>query len=51
MGVRASDGKLLWSYNRVANRVANIPTRRQLRFASTARRLRPTGYRDGGAEI
>jgi outer membrane protein assembly factor BamB len=26
VGVRASDGKLLWSYNRVANDVANIPT-------------------------
>jgi outer membrane protein assembly factor BamB len=26
VGVRASDGKVLWSYNRVANEVANIPT-------------------------
>lgn len=26
VGVRASDGKLLWSYNKVANDVANIPT-------------------------
>lgn len=26
IGVRASDGQLLWSYNRVANDVANIPT-------------------------
>jgi outer membrane protein assembly factor BamB len=26
VGVRASDGKLLWSYNRVANGTANIPT-------------------------
>ena len=26
MGVRASDGKLLWTYNRVANGTANIPT-------------------------
>lgn len=26
MGVRASDGKLLWTYNDVANRTANIPT-------------------------
>lgn len=26
IGVRASDGKLLWNYNPVANRVANIPT-------------------------
>src|SRR5262245_54844871 len=26
VGVRASDGKFLWSYNNVANNVANIPT-------------------------
>lgn len=26
VGIRASDGKPLWSYNRVANKVANIPT-------------------------
>lgn len=26
VGVRASDGRLLWSYNKVANRVAVIPT-------------------------
>ena len=26
IGVRAADGKLLWSYNRIANRTANIPT-------------------------
>jgi outer membrane protein assembly factor BamB len=26
MGVRASDGKFLWGYNRVANDTANIPT-------------------------
>jgi outer membrane protein assembly factor BamB len=26
IGVRASDGRLLWSYNRIANEVANIPT-------------------------
>ncbi|MCA9178177.1 MAG: PQQ-like beta-propeller repeat protein [Planctomycetales bacterium] len=25
-GVRASDGKVMWVYNRVANRTANIPT-------------------------
>jgi outer membrane protein assembly factor BamB len=38
VGVRASDGKLLWSYNRVANDVANIPTpivKGDLVFAST----------------
>lgn len=26
VGVRASDGRVLWAYNRVANDVANIPT-------------------------
>jgi outer membrane protein assembly factor BamB len=26
VGVNAADGKLLWSYNRIANDVANIPT-------------------------
>jgi outer membrane protein assembly factor BamB len=26
IGVRASDGKVLWTYNRVANETANIPT-------------------------
>ena len=26
IGVRASDGKVLWQYNRIANRTANIPT-------------------------
>ena len=26
IGVRASDGKYLWGYNKVANRTANIPT-------------------------
>jgi outer membrane protein assembly factor BamB len=39
IGVRASDGKLLWTYNRVANDVANIATpvvRGDYVFASTA---------------
>jgi outer membrane protein assembly factor BamB len=43
VGVRTSDGKLLWSYNRVANQVANIPTpivRANFVFAST-------GYQTG----
>jgi outer membrane protein assembly factor BamB len=43
VGVRASDGKLLWSYNRVANDVANIATpivKDDLVFAST-------GYQTG----
>ena len=45
VGVRASDGKLLWSYNRIANDVANIPTpivRGDLVFTST-------GYQTGAA--
>ena len=43
VGVRATDGKLLWSYNRVANNVANISTpivRANWVFAST-------GYQTG----
>jgi outer membrane protein assembly factor BamB len=47
IGVRASDGNLLWHYNRVANNVANIPTpivRGNLVFAST-------GYSDGGSAL
>jgi outer membrane protein assembly factor BamB len=45
IGVRASDGKLLWSYNRVANDVANISTpvvKGDYVFAST-------GYGTGSA--
>jgi outer membrane protein assembly factor BamB len=37
-GIRASDGKVLWNYNRIANDVANIPTpvvRGDYVFAST----------------
>jgi outer membrane protein assembly factor BamB len=43
VGIRASDGKFLWGYNRVANDVANVSTpivRGNLVFAST-------GYRTG----
>jgi outer membrane protein assembly factor BamB len=43
IGIRASDGKVLWSYNRVANGTANIPTPIPIGdyvFAST-------GYRTG----
>ncbi len=39
IGVRASDGKMLWSYNRVANDVANVSTpvvRGDYVFGSTA---------------
>ncbi len=45
VGVRASDGKFLWGYNRVANDVANISTpivRANWVFAST-------GYQTGAA--
>ena len=45
VGVRASDGKFLWGYNKVANDVANIPTpvvKGDLVFTST-------GYQTGAA--
>jgi hypothetical protein len=47
VGVRASDGKFLWGYNRVANQVANISTpivRANWAFAST-------GYQTGSALV
>jgi outer membrane protein assembly factor BamB len=47
VGVRASDGKFLWGYNRVANHVANISTpivRANWAFAST-------GYQTGTALV
>lgn len=47
VGVRASDGKLLWSYNAVANEVANISTpvvRGDTVFVST-------GYQTGSALV
>jgi outer membrane protein assembly factor BamB len=47
IGVRASDGKLLWTYNRVANRTANIPTPicvGDYVFCSS-------GYGDGGSAL
>jgi outer membrane protein assembly factor BamB len=47
VGVRSSDGKLLWSYNRVANNVANISTplvKGDFVFAST-------GYQTGSALV
>lgn len=47
IGVRASDGKLLWSYNRVANPVANIPTC----IASGDFVFASTGYDDGGSAL
>jgi outer membrane protein assembly factor BamB len=45
VGIRASDGKFLWGYNRIANDVANIPTavvRASFVFTST-------GYQTGAA--
>ena len=45
--MRASDGKHLWSYNRIANGVADIPTpivRGDYVFGST-------GYREGGSAL
>lgn len=45
VGIRASDGKYLWGYNRVANRVANISTpivTGDVTFAAT-------GYQTGSA--
>lgn len=47
IGIRASDGKLLWRYNRVANTVANIPTpivNGDYVFCSS-------GYGDGGTAL
>lgn len=47
IGIRAEDGKQLWSYNRVANGVANIPTPiidGNLVFASTS-------YKTGAALV
>jgi outer membrane protein assembly factor BamB len=47
VGIRASDGKFLWGYNRVANDVANISTpivRANWVFAST-------GYQTGSAML
>ena len=47
IGVRASDGKHLWSYNRIANGVADIPTpivKGDYVFGST-------GYNEGGSAL
>ncbi|MDX1963874.1 MAG: PQQ-binding-like beta-propeller repeat protein [Pirellulales bacterium] len=47
VGIDAATGKLLWTYNRVAGKVANIPTpvvRGDYVFGST-------GYGDGGAAL
>lgn len=47
IGVRASDGKLLWTYNRVANPTANIPTV----IATGDYVFASTGYNDGGSAL
>ncbi len=47
IGVRASDGKLLWSYNRIANGVANIPTV----IPSGDHIFTSSGYDDGGSAL
>jgi len=47
IGVRASDGKLLWRYDRIANGTANVPTpviNGDLIFCSS-------GYGDGGSAL
>jgi outer membrane protein assembly factor BamB len=47
IGIRASDGRHLWSYNKIANGVADIPTpvvRGDYVFGST-------GYGDGGSGL
>jgi outer membrane protein assembly factor BamB len=47
IGVRAADGKFLWSYNEVANPTANIPTP----IATGDFVFCSTGYRDGGSAL
>ncbi len=47
IGVRASDGKLLWHYNEIANGTANIPT--PIVFEDYV--FCSSGYRDGGAAL
>src|SRR5205085_9093877 len=47
IGVRASDGKFLWSYNEIANRVANISTP----LISGDHVFCSTGYQTGAALV
>ncbi|OYW24562.1 MAG: hypothetical protein B7Z55_01810 [Planctomycetales bacterium 12-60-4] len=47
IGVRAADGKLLWSYNRIANGTANIPTC----IAAGDDIFASSGYNDGGSAL
>ena len=47
IGVRASDGKFLWSYNDIANPTANIPTP----IVAGDYVFTSTGYNDGGSAL
>ncbi len=47
IGIRATDGKLLWTYNRVANPTANIPTC----IAAGDYVFTSSGYNDGGSAL
>jgi outer membrane protein assembly factor BamB len=47
IGVRASDGKLLWSYNKIANGTADIPT--PIVYGDYV--FGSTGYGDGGSAL
>ena len=47
IGVRASDGKHLWSYNRIANGTANIPTP----IVAGDYVFTASGYKEGGAAL
>jgi outer membrane protein assembly factor BamB len=47
IGVRADNGELLWSYNRIANNTANIPTA----LISGDYVFTSSGYNDGGAAL
>ena len=47
IGVRASDGKHLWSYNKIANGVADIPTP----IVAGDYVFGSTGYGDGGSAL
>ena len=49
LGVRASDGQPLWTYNRVANPTANIPT--PVVWDDEDSVFVSTGYGDGGAAL
>src|SRR4029079_17245980 len=47
IGIRASDGKHLWSYNRVANGTDNIPTP----IVAGDYVFTASGYKDGGSAL